>query len=112
LLGDRRLELAQPPGQLGRVVGVAYLDSLGDVGRRVSEAGPSEREVLQSQAERLGVRELALQKVEARLERGQLVVRELELGQEVVLRPERVQLFAGELVALRLERDAEGEQLR
>src|SRR5439155_23678429 len=45
------------------------------------------------------------------LESGELVVVELQLVEEVVLRAQRVQLLAGELVALRLKRDAEGKQL-
>jgi hypothetical protein len=47
LLGDRRLELAQPPGELGRVVGIAHLDARSGVGGGVVEAGPAERQVLQ-----------------------------------------------------------------
>src|SRR5207302_176325 len=53
-----------------------------------------------------------LEEVEGGLERRELLVRELELGEEVLLGAERVQLLAGELVALRLERHAEREQLR
>ena len=112
LLRDRGLELAQPARQLGRVVRIADLDAHGGLGRRLREARPAQREVLESKPERLGVRELPLEEVEAGLERGELVVGELERRQEVVLGAERVQLLARELVALGLERDAEGEQLR
>ena len=45
------------------------------------------------------------------MEGSELLVLELELGKEVLLRAERVQLLAGELVTLRLERHAEREQL-
>ncbi len=72
------------------------------VGRRVAEARAAEREVLEREPQRLGVRELPLERVERRLQRGELVVVELELVEEVVLRAERVELLAGELVALRV----------
>ena len=59
LLRDRALELAEPAGHLGRVVGVEDLDAAGRLGRRLGEAGPAEREVLQREPQRLRVRELA-----------------------------------------------------
>ena len=102
---------AEPAGHLRRVVGVAHLDPLGCLGGRRIEPRPSEGEVLEREPQRLGVRELALEQVEARLERSELVVGELELRQEVALRAEGVQLLAGELVALRVERHAEADQL-
>ena len=43
-------------------------------GRRLREAGPAEREVLQREPQRLGVGELALEQVERRLQRRELVV--------------------------------------
>ncbi len=112
LLRDRVLELRQPARRLRRVVRVEHLDATRRLGRRLAEAGASEGEVLEREAERLGVGELPLEEVEGGLQRRQLLVLELELGEEVLLRAERVQLLAGELVALRLERDAEREQLR
>src|SRR5207248_10167129 len=75
------------------------------------EAGPAEREVLERQPQRLGVRELPFQQVERSLQRRQLLVLELELGEEVLLGAQRVQLLAGELVPLRLQRDAERQEL-
>ncbi len=112
LLRDRRLELAQPARQLRRVVRIADIDTHGGLGRRLSEARPAEGEVLEREPERLCVRELPLEEVEAGLERRELVVRELERRQEVVLRRERVELLARELVPLGFEWDAEREQLR
>ena len=111
LLRDRRLELRQAAGHLGRVVGIAHLDARGGLRRRVVESGAAEREVLQRQPQRLRVGERPLEHVQRRLQRRQLVVVELELVQEVVLRAERVQLLAGELVPLGVERDAERDQL-
>ena len=114
LLRDRRLELAEPALELGRVVGVAHLDPHRGRGRRALEhAGrAAEREVLQREPERLGVGEAALEQVEAGLERRELVVVELERRQEVALGAERVELLAGELVALRVERHAERRRAR
>src|SRR4029453_6436849 len=89
-----------------------HLDALRGVARRLREPGSSEREVLEGEPQRLRVRELALEEIERRLERGELLVLELELGEEVLLGPERVQLLARELVALRLKRHAEREQFR
>ena len=102
LLRDRALELAEPAGHVGRVVRVVDLDLDAQCCRcrRRREAGTAEREVLQRQPKRFRVRELALEHVERGLERGELVVRELERREEVLLRRERVQLLAGELVAL------------
>ncbi len=112
LLRDGRLQLAQPARELRRVVRVGHLHAHGRLRRRVREARAAQREVLQGEAERLRVRELALEQVEARLERRQLVVGELERRQEVVLGTQGVELLARELVPLRLERNAEREQLR
>ena len=67
---------------------------------RLVEARPAEREVLQREPERLGVGELPLEQVERGLQRRELVVVELELGEEVVLGAQRVQLLARELVPL------------
>ncbi len=112
LLRDRRLELREATRHLGRVVGVAHVDPLGGVGRGRVEPRPAEGEVLEREPQRLGVGELALEQVEAGLERRELVVGQLELGEEVALGAERVELLAGELVTLRVERDAQPDQLR
>ena len=111
LLRDRGLELRQPSGELGRVVRRAHANALGRLRRWLGEARAPEREVLQRETERLRVRELPFEVVQRGLERGELVVVELEPIEEVVLGAERVELLAGELVALRLERDAERGQL-
>ena len=87
------------------------LDGARGLGRRLVEAGPAEREVLQRQAQRLRVGELALEQIEARLQRRELLVGQLERRQEVALGAQPVELLAGELVALGVERDAEREQL-
>jgi hypothetical protein len=111
LLRDRALELSQAPRHLGRVVLVDHLDAERRLRRRLVEAGAAEREVLEREPQRLGVGELPLEQVERGLERGELLVLELELGEEVLLRAERVELFARELVTLRLERNPERKQL-
>ena len=111
LLRDRRLELRQAAGELGRVVGRADPDALGGVGARLVEPRPAERQVLQREPQRLGVGELAVEVEERRLQRRQLVVLEVEPVEEVVLGAEGVELLAGELVALRVERHAEPGEL-
>ena len=111
LLRDRRLELREAPGELRRVVGSADAHALGGVGAGLVEAGPAERQVLEREPQRLGVGELAVEVEERRLERGELVVLQVEAVEEVVLGAEGVELLAGELVALRVERHAEGGQL-
>ena len=102
---------AEPSRHLGRVVRVEHLDAHGSLRRVIAEARAAEGEVLESQAERFGVRELAFEQVERGLQRRELVVVELELAQEVVFGAERVELLARELVALGLERHSEREQL-
>ena len=101
--------LPSRPCSSGRVVGVADLDADRGRGRRALEHArrAAEREVLEREPERLGVGEAALEQVEAGLERRELVVVEVERRQEVALRAQRVELLAGELVALGVERDAE-----
>ena len=76
------------------------LDRARGLGGRLVEAGPAEREVLEGEAKRLGVRELALEEVEAGLECRELLVGQLERRQEVALRAQPVELLARELVAL------------
>ena len=78
----------------------------------MAEPGAAEREVLEREPQGLGIGELPLERVERGLQRGELVLVELELVEEVVLRAQRVQLLARELVALRVERDAERGELR
>ncbi len=110
LLRDRRLELLQPNGDLR---GEAAAQQPHGHFRRgvVGGVGAAECEVLEREAQRLGIGELAVQQVHGGRERGQLGVAEVEAGQEVVLLQERVQLLAREVVALRLQRHAEREQL-
>ncbi len=111
LLRDRRFELRQAARKLRRVVGGADTHALGRVGAGLVEAGPTERQVLERQPERLGVGELAVEVEERRLERCELVVLEVEAIEEVVLGAQRVELLAGELVALGVQRHAEPGQL-
>ena len=114
LLRDRALELAEAALQLGRVVGVAHLDANRGRSRAVVEPSgrAAERQVLQREPQRLGVGEAPFEQVQARLQRRELVVVQLERGQEVALGSERVELLAGEFVALRVERHAEPHELR
>ncbi len=81
-------------------------------GRGERACGAAEREVLQREPQRLGVCEPSFEQEEARLQRRQLLVVELELRKEVALGAQGVELFARELVTLRIERHAERNELR
>ena len=107
LLRDRRLELRQAARELGRVVRGAHAHALGGVGAGLVEAGPAEGQVLEREPQRLGVGELAVEVEQRRLQRRELVVLEVEPVEEVVLGAKGVELLAGELVALGVERHAE-----
>ena len=110
LLGDRRLELLQAHRDLGREAAPEQVH--GDLGRGVvGRVRAPEREILEGQAQRLGVGELPVEQVHGGRQRGQLGVVQLERRQEVVLLQQAVELLAREVVALRLERHAEREQL-
>ena len=110
LLRDRGLELLQPDRDLGREA--VPEQAHGHLGRRVVDrVRPAEREILEREAQRLGVGELPVEQVHGGRERGELGVVHVERRQEVVLLQERVELLAGEVVALRLQRHAEREQL-
>ncbi len=77
LLRDRVLELRQAARHLGRVVGIADLDPHGGLRRLLVEAGPAEGEVLEGEAQRLRIGELAFEHVERGLQRRELVLLEL-----------------------------------
>src|SRR5258708_30499536 len=53
----------------------------------------------------------ALELEEVGLQRGESLVRELERRQEVLLGAQRVEVLAGEFITLRMERNAERDQL-
>ena len=107
LLRDGLLELRQAGRDL---VGVERGQEL-DRGRLRPGVGarprPAEREVLEREPQRLGIRELALEQVEAGLERRQLVVGELDRRQEVLLLAQAVELLRRELVAARRDGDSQ-----
>jgi hypothetical protein len=106
LLRDCGLDLLQALSDLG---GEAVAEQpQAHAGRGVlARVRPPEREVLQGEPERLRVRELPLEQVDARRERGELGVGQVQRRQEVLFAAQRVELLARELVTLRVERDAE-----
>jgi hypothetical protein len=110
LLADGLLQLGQPLRDLGRVDAAEQVDG-GRLGAGIGRVGAAQRQVLQRQAQRLGVCELALEQVEAGLQRRQLGVGEVDRRQEVVLLAEVVQLLAGELVAAGRDRHSQALQL-
>ncbi len=110
LARDRALELGEALGNLGRVAPTEVERDCALAFRHGIRT--AEREALEREPERLGVRELPLEQVEARLQGGEFGVRELERGQEVLLGGQDVQLLARQLVTARRDRDAERRQLR
>ena len=105
-------ELGQAPCELGGVIGSADANALGGVGACLPEPWPPEGEVLEREPKRFRVGELAVEVEQRRLQRGELVVLEIEPVEEVVLGAERVELLTRELVALGVEWDPERGQLR
>src|SRR5215210_9251632 len=67
--------------------------------------------MLVCESKRLGIREAPVEEVECRLQRSELVVLEIESGEEVLLGAQRVELFPGELVPLGMEWDTQRDQL-
>ncbi len=90
--GDRGLDLGQPLRHLPAPAGLGELD----VDRRgaplLQGARASPRDLLERQAQRLGVGELAVEQPERRAQGGQLPVGELDRAQVVVLGGKGVEL--------------------
>jgi hypothetical protein len=113
--GDRGLDLRESLGDLRsvRLGGHPHLDRGSLRGSQRARTPP--RDLLQRQAQRLRVGELAVEKVKRRLQRRQLVIGEADLRQVVVLRGQRVELGLIALHALagllHLQGDAEGVEL-
>ena len=110
LLRDGAFELGEARGDLGGVATTGEVERHTDCGRLLEHARAAQREVLQREAQRRGVGELAFEQEQARVERREFAIGEVQRRQEVVLARERVELFAGELVAIRLDRHAQRQQ--
>src|SRR5215218_2336375 len=95
---DRGVDLGQPAGEVAaaRGGGDAEPDRLARVGAERARAAPGD--LLQRQAQRLGVGELAVEQRQRRLQRGALGVGEGDRRQMEGLRRERVVLLLGEAV--------------
>ena len=110
---DRGLDL----GQALRELLAAARGGEADVDRHVlalvQRAGPAPRDLLEREAQRLGVGELAVEQAERGPERRQLAVGELDRVEVVVLGRERVELGLEEALGrlFDLERDAEALEL-
>ena len=111
LLRDGALELGEARGDLGRVTATGEVERHADCGRLLEHARAAERQVLQGEPQRCRVGELALQQEQAGVECGELAVGQVQRRQEVVLTRQRVELLAGELVAIRLDRHAQRQEL-
>ncbi len=112
--GDGRLDLRQALGDLAARGGVGHVD----VDRRAvalcERARPPPGDLLQREAKRLGVGELAVEQPKRGPQRRQLAVGELDRRQVVVLGRQRVELSLEEPLRglLDLERDAQALELR
>ena len=93
--------------------GSARRTSIGAPSPSCERARPTPRDLLERQAQRLGVGELAVEQAERRAQRGQLAVGELDRPQVVVLGRQRVELGLEEALGglLDLKRDAEALEL-
>ncbi len=110
---DRRLDLRQALRHLVTVGGAGDAECDGALHRRVEWARPAPRDLLQREPQRLRVGEFAVEQVQRRPERRQLVIVELDRGEVEVLGRQRVLLLL-DLTVLRLldrEHDAEGFEL-
>jgi len=109
---DRRLDLREALGEV--VAAGAGGDAEGDralVGR-VERAGAAPGDLLQGQAQRLGVGELAVEQRQRELEPGELLVGEGDRGQVEVLGPQRVVLLLGHAVGGLLDRELDAERVQ
>jgi hypothetical protein len=78
---------------------------------RAQRARPPPGDLLQGQAQRLGVGELAVQERERELQRRELLVGERDRRQVEVLRPQRVVLLLGDPVERPLDRELDPERV-
>ena len=108
---DRGLDL----GELLRDVAAGAVLGELDVDRRrpvaLERARPAPGDLLQREAQRLGVGELAVEQAERSAKRRQLGVGELDRGQVVVLRRQRVELGLEEALGRLLDRERDPEAL-
>ena len=78
---------------------------------RAQRARPAPRDLLQREAQRLGVGELAVEQRQRGLQRGELGVGERDRGQVEVLRAQRVVLLLGDAVGRLVDRQLDAERL-
>ena len=102
-----RCESSRPPPAVESLTSIGASALLGE------RARPAPGDLLQRQAQRLGVGELAVEQPERGAQRGELGVGELDRRQVVVLRRQRVELGLEEALGglLDLERDPEALEL-
>ena len=108
---DGRVDLRQA----GRHVGAAGRRRDAEADRllqvRAERARPAPGDLLERQPQRLGVGELAVEQGERGVERGALVVGELDRRQVEGLRGERVVLLLGEAVGRLVDREVDAERV-
>ena len=109
---DRRLDLGQALGQ------VVAAGRAGDAERERALVGRAQRaraapgDLLQGEAQRLGVGELAVEQRQRELQRGQLLVGEGDRREMEVLRAQRVVLLLGDAVERAVDRELDAERVQ
>ena len=72
-------------------------------------AGPAPCDLLEGEAQRLGIGEFAVEQAQRRLQRGELLVGELDCGKVEVLRAQRVVLLLGSAVGGTLDGELDAQ---
>ncbi len=104
---DGRLDLRQMRGHLRRVVAAEQVHRDRARSVIVERARTSQGQVLEGEPQRLRVGELALEQVQAGVQRRQLALVEIDLRQVVVLRRQRVQVALERVVGRALDGELE-----
>jgi hypothetical protein len=107
---DRRLNLGQAGGEVVAAGRGGDPERHRALVRGAQGARPPPGDLLQGQAQRLGVGEFAVEQAQGGLQRGQLLVRERDRGQVEVLGAQRVVLLLGRAVGRALDRQLDAQR--
>ena len=108
---DRRLDLGQALGELVAAGRAGDRQPHGALVGRLQRAGPAPGDLLQRQAQRLGVGELAVEERQRELQRRELLVGEGDRREVEVLRPQRVVLLLGDAVGGLVDGELDAQRL-
>jgi hypothetical protein len=109
---DRGVDLREPRRQLAAARRARDAEPDRPLGRRPERARAPPGELLEREAQRLGVGELAVEQAQGRLQGRQLGVREGDRREEEGLRRERVVLLLGEAVRRLVHREVDAERVQ